>query len=450
MTLRQLLYRFGWLFCLYSCSKDHSGTSGTGTSYGSGADTAVVQKETIRKIAIISDIHYLDPSLLTNNATAGNAFQSYLQHDPKLIEYSYPIFRSVIDELKTEKPDILLIPGDLTKDGEKISHLTLVNILNELSYLHIRIFVVPGNHDINNPAARAYDGNNSASTPTITANDFSNIYSAYGYDHAMSRDSSSLSYITAVDSALWILGIDDCEYMNNKNFPIVGGRIQTGTMQWALGWIAKAKKNHVAIYAIMHHNMIEHYTGEQQIDPGYVTDNWQQEADALMRAGLHIIFTGHYHANDITLRVTGSDSLFDVETGSLINSPVPYRIIQVKNNEMDISTKYVTTISATIPGGLDFQSYAIQFLSQHLDIYFGNVLSKPPYSLSGNAAAFDASLFRNAFMAHFAGDEMISTAEKAKDDSVGSTSPVVRVALATLWTDINTKDNNVVLRFAAP
>ncbi len=46
--------------------------------------------------------HYLDPSLLTNNATAGNAFQSYLQHDPKLIEYSYPIFRSVIDELKTE------------------------------------------------------------------------------------------------------------------------------------------------------------------------------------------------------------------------------------------------------------------------------------------------------------------------------------------------------------
>src|SRR6201986_4908873 len=85
------------------------------------------------KIAVVSDIHYMDPSLLKNNASAGAAFQAYLDADPKLIEFSDPIFRTVIAQLKSEKPDILLIPGDLTKDGEKVSHQTMITLLKQLT-----------------------------------------------------------------------------------------------------------------------------------------------------------------------------------------------------------------------------------------------------------------------------------------------------------------------------
>ena len=109
------------------------------------------------KIAVVSDIHYLDPSLLTNNAAAGDAFQNYIAADPKLIEYSDPIFRKVIADLKTEKPDILLVPGDLTKDGERVSHESVAHFLAELKSTGIKVFVVPGNHDINNPEARSYN-----------------------------------------------------------------------------------------------------------------------------------------------------------------------------------------------------------------------------------------------------------------------------------------------------
>src|SRR5450432_2275311 len=198
-----------------ACTKEHSyAISQNDTTSHTQIDTPVHNLSL--KIAVVSDIHYMDPSLLVNNADAGIAFQTYLQYDPKLVEYSDPIFRAVIAQLITEKPDVLLIPGDLTKDGEKISHKTMAGLLRDLANAHIKVFVVPGNHDINNPNARAYDGDKALTTPSISANEFSTIYSAFGYGNALSRDSGSLSYLNQADSNLWILAIDDCEYERSE------------------------------------------------------------------------------------------------------------------------------------------------------------------------------------------------------------------------------------------
>ena len=422
-----------------SCTKDHP--------IGKGG---VIPPYFHLKIAIVSDIHYMDPSLLKNNANTGAAFNAYLDADPKLIEFSDPIFRNAITQIKAEKPDMLLIPGDLTKDGERVSHQSVVQLIKQISDAHIKVFVVPGNHDINNPEAVTYDGDNATPTPSISATDFSKIYSAYGYGNAIARDPNSLSYVAEPYPSLWILGIDDCEYYDNKDIAIVAGKIKPETMKWALSWIVEAKRRHITIFGMMHHNMIEHYVGQTQLDPGYVTDNWESEADQFMSAGLSVIFTGHYHANDITERITGENQLYDIETGSLVTAPIPFRIINMTNNEFDITTKYVTNIDAKLPGGLDFPSYSKLFLSQHLDGYFDYFLSNPPYSLPDSYAAAGAPLFRNAIMAHFAGDEMISPAEQTADENFGQLSPLIGGALSTLWTDINTADNNLHLKFTAP
>jgi predicted MPP superfamily phosphohydrolase len=422
-----------------SCTKDHP--------LGKGGP---IQIDFHLKIAVVSDIHYMDPSLLKNNANTGAAFNNYLDADPKLIEFSDPIFRTVVSQIKSEKPDILLIPGDLTKDGEKVSHQSVVKLIKQISDAHIKVFVVPGNHDINNPEAVTYDGDNASPTPSISATEFSNIYSDYGYGNAIARDPNSLSYLAAPYPSLWILGIDDCEYYNNKDIAIVAGKIKPETMKWALAWIAEAKRRHVTIFAMMHHNLIEHYVGQTQLDPGYVTDNGPAEADQFMNAGLSVIFTGHYHANDITERISGNNQLYDIETGSLVTAPIPYRIITMNNNEFDITTKHVTSIDAKLPGGLDFPTYSNLFLSQHLDGYFSYFLSNPPYSLPDSYVATGAPLFRNAIMAHFAGDEMITPKEQAADDQLGQLSPLISGALSSLWTDINTEDNNLHLKFTAP
>ncbi len=439
MKEKLLLSALSVIILLASCTKEHPPDKGFHPV-----------SEARLKIAIVSDIHYMDPSLLKNNASTGAAFQAYLDADPKLIEFSDPIFKTVIAQLKSENPDILLIPGDLTKDGERVSHQTMALLLKQLADAHIKVYVVPGNHDVNNPESATYDGDHASPAPSVSATEFSTIYSAFGYQNAISRDPNSLSYVNQIYPGLWLLAIDDCEYEDNQNIAIVAGRIKPGTMQWALSQLQEAKQRHITVFGMMHHNLIEHYSGQTQLDPGYVTEDWESVSDQFINAGVSIFFTGHYHANDVTKRVTGDRELYDIETGSLVTAPIPYRILTLKGNELDISTKYVRSISANLPGGLDFPAYSNQFLSQHLDGYFGYMLSNPPYSLPDDLVTYGAPLFRNAIMAHFAGDEKISPKEQAADDVLGQISPQIGGALSSLWTDLNPEDNHLKIKFAAP
>jgi len=432
-------------FC--SCKKDLSPDS---TSQSPATNTANEKSSfdiatSQLKIAVVSDIHYMDPSLLTNNAAAGDAFQNYIAADPKLIEYSDPIFRKVMADLKTEKPDILLVPGDLTKDGERVSHESVAHFLDELKSTGIKVFVVPGNHDINNPEARSYNGNNAFPTPIIQAADFSNIYSNFGYGDAISRDPNSLSYVAQPYPGLWIMGIDACKYEENQEIAIVGGRIKSQTLRWMLDRLAEAKQRNITVFAMMHHNLIEHYAGQSQLDPGYVVDDWQTNVNTLMAAGLKIIFTGHYHANDITGYENNGKKLTDIQTGSLVTAPIPYRIIMMKNKDLDVSTKYITSINASLPGGINFVVYSNQFLSQHLDVYFNyyltNVFGAPP-----EVAAFAAPLYRNAIMAHFAGDEHMPPDQRKLIDQLNQISTDLSSPVNSLWTDLGIKDNKTPIK----
>lgn len=397
------------------------------------------------KIAVMSDIHFLDPTLFTNDAGAGTAFQNYLNFDPKLIELSAPILMKAIAEIVAEKPDILLIPGDLTKDGEKVSHETMAVLLKQIADRGVKVFVIPGNHDINNPEAQAYDGNNSSPTPSISANDFADIYAGFGYNDAISRDDNSLSYICEPFNKVWILGIDDCKYDMNETLAIVSGVIKEGTMNWILEKLAEARKKNITVLAMMHHGIMEHYAGQATLDAGYVTDNWQTNSDALIDAGLRVLFTGHYHANDITMRTKGNNTLFDIETGSLVTPPSPFRIIGMDPNHMYIDTKHVTSIDVPFPPGLDFVTYSNLFISGHLDGIFTYMLQSPPYNVPAEIVTGIAPLFRNAFMAHYAGDEHITPEEQAQDDYVAGLSPQLGMVLHSLWTDLPPSDNKLII-----
>jgi hypothetical protein len=286
-----------------------------------------------------------------------------------------------------------------------------------------------------------YDGNNSSPTPTISANDFANIYSGFGYKDAISRDVNSLSYVCQPFNKVWILGIDDCKYYLNGTLATVSGVIKEGTMKWIQDRLAEAKKKNITVFAMMHHGIVEHYAGQETLDPGYVTDNWESNADALADAGLRVLFTGHYHANDITMWANGNNVLFDIETGSLVTPPSPFRIISMDPNNMYIETKHITSIDVPFPAGLDFVTYSNMFLSGHLDGIFTYMLSSPPYNVPSDYIGGIAPLFRNAIMAHYAGDEHITPEEQAKDDYVGQLDPQLGYVLHSLWTDLSPSDN---------
>ncbi|MEO5892531.1 MAG: metallophosphoesterase [Ferruginibacter sp.] len=399
------------------------------------------------KIAVVSDIHYMDPSLLINNGAAGTAFQNYLDQDPKLVQYSDPIFRRVLAQIKAERPDILLVPGDITKDGEKVGHQAMAGFFNTLRHDGIKVYVIPGNHDINNAKAKKYDGNNDYPVAMTSKADFENIYGNFGYKDAISRDQHSLSYVVQPTRDLRIIAIDASKYEEyGPSGDVAAGRIKPATLTWILAQLAQARQKNITVFAMMHHNLIEHYAGQSQLDPGYVIDDYQNVGNALMDAGLKVIFTGHYHANDITSYVHNGNTLFDIETGSLVTAPCPYRVITTKNNTLDISTKTVQSIAATLPGGLDFPAYSNLFLSQHLDGYFNyylqNALGAP-----APLATIATPLFRNGIMAHFAGDEKMPSSQRKQIDNLATMSQQLADIVTTLWTDLGGKDNRTVIKY---
>lgn len=402
------------------------------------------------KIAVLSDLHYMDPSLLQNGAANGLAFQMYLAKDPKLIEYSDAILDKVISELQTERPDVVLIPGDLTKDGEKICHQSLIAKLQQLLDANIKVYVVPGNHDINNPEAMKYIGDVATPVPNINPADFESLYGSFGYLNALSRDPNSLSYVASPAANVWILGIDAVKYDEYGTAMVTGGVIKPGTMDWIHDQMTIANENGITVLPLMHHGLVEHYNGQNLFDPGYVVDNWQTTADALAAEGLKVIFTGHYHATDITPRINGSNTVYDIETGSLVTTPIPYRIVMLKNKQLDISTKHITSINAALPGGMDFVTYSKEFYKSHLDGYFTYVLMQPPFSISYPDASASAPLFRNGFMAHITGDEKISPAEQRLDDAFGAISPFAQMGLRGFWTDLGIKDIDLHIKIGNP
>lgn len=420
-----------------SCKKDYDATDKLSHTAKQGS----LKKSDHLKIAILSDIHYMHPSLLINNGAAGAAFQSYLDQDPKLVEFSDAIFRNVLADIRSEHPDIVLVPGDITKDGERVSNVAVAGFLQTLRDDGVKVYAIPGNHDVNNAKAKIFDGEISYATDMTSATEFANIYANMGYNDAIARDPYSLSYVVEPETGFRIIGIDASKYEEyGPAGDVAAGRIKPETLTWILAQMAEARQQNITVFAMMHHNLIEHYAGQSQLDPGYVIDNWQVAAHALMDAGLKIIFTGHYHANDISSYTYNGDTLVDIQTGSLVTAPNPYRLVIMKDGKLDVSTKTVQSIDAALPGGLSFPAYAGMFLSQHLDGYFNyyltNMLGAPP-----QLSAIAAPIFRNGIMAHFAGDEKLPPAELQKINDLGTMSQQLAGIVTTLWTDTGEKDN---------
>lgn len=404
------------------------------------------------KIAVVSDIHYLDPSLLQNNAETGTAFQKTIGEEPNkaVLQYSSAIFSKVIDELLYEKPDIVLVTGDLAQAGEKVNHQAVSSFLDQLRNNGSKVYVTIGNHDINDPKAKGYNGNTSFPVPNVTPSEFTSIYSNFGYGTALSKDPNSLSYIAQPYPGIWILAIDGAKYSPTSSR---SGRIKPETMQWIKQQMAMAKQSNITVFGLMHHNLIEHFAGQNDVTPGTLIEEPTARADTLMAWGLKIVFTGHSHATDITMRATGGKTLYDIETGSLVTPPSSYRLLILKNKELDISTTKISSINADLPDNQNFIDYSQKALFSSLDQFFRTYIMLWPDALSSAQAISMAPLASHAWMAHMAGDENISPSEQAKIDSLNYMTPFPKFsisALNALWTDIGIKDAKWHIKLTDP
>lgn len=292
------------------------------------------------KIAVITDVHFLSKKI----ALPGEALSAYENSTGRKIDDLHSVFNLVLNDLLEEEIDILLISGDLTNHGEHQSHIDFIKKLELLKDAGVRIFVTPGNHDINIPDSKQYIGDTAVSVASVTVDEFEQLYYSFGFENTFSKDEASLSYVAEITNEIWLLSIDTNRYEENINTSISSGRIRNETMIWALQILQEAQDKGVRVLGMMHHGLVEHMPFQSAFFPEYLVEDWSNKADSLADSGLRIVFTGHFHSNDITLHKSPSGNiLYDIETASLSQYPFAYRIMNLTDSALYIDTRFVTS-----------------------------------------------------------------------------------------------------------
>lgn len=372
--------------------------------------TLHAQHEPLKRLAVISDVHLMAPELLQKE---GKAFDNYIANDRKMLRESPELLDSVSAHIQSFHPQVVLITGDLTKDGEEVSHKLLIeNYLKPLRAQGIRVFVIPGNHDINNPHAKIYNGDDTQRTTTVSAHDFANIYQAFGYGDALAKDTSSLSYVVQLDPKTRLIAVDACRYEDNnfeKDVCVTAGRIKPETMRFIRTEAQKAHQEGMEVVMMMHHGIVSHFNWQDKIMSEYLVKDWKHEARQLSNMGIKVCFTGHFHAQDISSKY----GLTDIETGSTVSYPHPYRLIEVDTDEgtMKISTTKISSLTSMNNASETLQQKSEQFAASALASVMETMVSKKvPTEIKKECA----KVLGEAYAMHLAGDEQPSADYKQR------------------------------------
>lgn len=370
---------------------------------------AVAQISKPWRMAVISDIHVMAPELLKQD---GEAFQNYVAHDRKLLKEGPEILDSAIVKIQEAKPQVVLVTGDLTKDGEKVSHLQVAQqYLKKLKDSGCKVYVIPGNHDVNNPHAVYFLGDTVQRTTTVSATEFAEIYKDYGYGEAIARDDNSLSYVVQLTPYTRLLAIDACEYEDNdytKNTCVTAGRIKPETMDFIREQVKEADSKGQKMLVMMHHGLVQHWKWQDKVMSEYLIDEWEKYSKEFGKLGLNVVFTGHFHSQDISSKGKGDNVVYDIETGSTVSYPQPFRIIDFTDKGMKITTRHIDKISDSSAG---LNEKAMQYAKSGISTIVLDILPKKiPMDVQRQAA----DVLGDAYVVHLAGDETQSAEFKER------------------------------------
>lgn len=304
------------------------------------------QAKADKTIYVLADIHVMSPSLLDSSDNI--AWQKDLAEHRKMQDLSAAVFNQLIEQIIAEHPDVLLICGDLTKDGEAASHEYVLERLRKVEAAGIPVFVIPGNHDYGTQEeARKYANNTYTSVESYTYAQFREAYKDFGYGGDSEVHDASLSYATEIFPGLTLIGIDSGNMAHAKKT----------TISWCSQKAAEARDQGNQVIAMVHHSLIPHFYEQNSFMVLSVIDNHDILRDSLISAGVKVVLTGHYHISDNTRFMDNAGrEIYDICTGSPLSYPCDYRklVFDDQFKQLKILTESITTLD----GYDDFPNYA--------------------------------------------------------------------------------------------
>ena len=349
------------------------------------------------KLVLATDLHYQSAQA----GDGGPAFQLFVERsDGKVIQYLPELLEAFLDEVIEEKPSALVLSGDITMNGERMNHEELAGRLARVQDAGVQVLVIPGNHDINNGHAAVYYGAEKESVDSIDGEDFYEIYRRYGYDQALSRDSSSLSYVYALDEKNWLLMLDSCQYEPENK---VECRIKESTLAWMDEQLLKAREQGIFVLPIAHHNLLAQ---SRMYTTQCAMDNNSEVIDLLQKYRLPLFFSGHLHVQRVRKHKAepgvddGAYGIQEIITDALSIPPCQYGevvwdedgSISYETRSVDVSGWARKTGSGN-PDLLDFEDWSYRFIQKLISDQIRGVVQNLGEDVERSMAATYAGVY---------------------------------------------------------
>lgn len=322
---------------------------------------------------ILSDLHYFadasmglteedkaefNEMMLMNNATSGIS--------PELTDAA---LKNIEELANNGEIDFLLIPGDLTRNAEYEAHVELTDKLRAFEQrTGIPIYVINGNHDINNQRAAYYDGENIVSAKKdpskreildTNPQEFETLYKDFGYSseggyysrykQIAGNSEGSLSYAIDLPNDYRLIAIDSQLYSADNtdsglNEQETAGHMSDALLEWALKECEQAEKDGKTIIGFTHTNTVPHFDTEVDLFDNFVFRDWEKAADKLADAGMHYTVSGHVHMQDVATYVSDNgEEITDITGASILSYPNLFRSVTMSSaSNGDIECTYET------------------------------------------------------------------------------------------------------------
>ena len=298
------------------------------------------------KFYLLTDTHYFEESL----GAEGKAFEDYMQKEQYFMKESSAIVKSVFNRVAEDtETDIVIIPGDLSKNGELESHKSFIKELYNLKASGKKIFVITAGHDYGD--AFAFKNDQWIDVEGTDFNALTDMYKDFGHGDALAFDEPTHSYMAQITENVRMLAIC-CDSENQPK-----GAMDDRLMAWAKEQLDKAKADNCSVFAICHYPIIPPVPVFDLVGDTKVKE-WRKVASFFADNGVELVLTGHMHIQSINEYYSEKGNrLIDVCTACLVGSPAKYRKITVdENSVLNIETLDVGDFGG-IPDGVEAQEY---------------------------------------------------------------------------------------------
>ncbi|MEX2442827.1 MAG: metallophosphoesterase [Alkalispirochaeta sp.] len=310
-----------------------------------GGEAAPLQREgppypSVRFI-VLSDFHHLSSRLWE----PGRAFARWLStNDGKVLSRSDELLsaaeRTVAAEHDSDPLDFVVITGDLTANGSVQGHEDIAAMTAQIGALGVSVFVIPGNHDVNNPWAAQLTGDRASELPSVSRERFMDVHAEAGYGNAVSISPDDLSYRVDVDEKLTLFLLDTAMWKDNHEIgvPRSTGEIGRDQRRWLQDELAQVRRTGRAPLVFMHHNLLNHGPHRGYGSRRYVVDEGPRVQRLFQEYGVPVVFSGHIHARNNTGSVDADGAwLYELAGGAISLYPHEYRVVTIDGERQELT-----------------------------------------------------------------------------------------------------------------